>query len=693
VVALVLTLALAVPPEPAALAALAVPFLPQTEALCGGAAAAMVFRYWGERHADVQQFAPLVDKRAGGIETTTLAGAVRTRGWVATEIRGSLEAIRTHLQRGTPLILLIEDRPKRYHYVVVVGADESRVVVHDPTWGPSRPMAIDWLMRTWAPTGFWALSITPGAPGALGAPGAPGALTLEPRTSDATETGSDANHGLRVLTACEQLLEEAVAETARRGAGAGDALISNVRARCPNDAGPAAELAALRFTERRWTDAADLAAEAVALDATNQYAWDVLGSSRFMADDSLGALRAWNRIGKPRLDAVTIEGLRRTRYTIVAHATGLTPNTLLSSGAFGRAVRRLEQMPTVQSSRVSLRPDSDGFATTDVAVVEREILPRGRWDWTTAGIRTLVDREARVEVAAPSGQGELWHASWRWWNERPRVALGVAAPRTGWLPGVWRVDGFWEAETYTGGIREERTSGGVSASDWLTANLRYEWHLGLDSWTGGVLPDRRRAVALGGLAHGRAFSDRLRLTGAVRQWIPVDENASFRSVGGRATLRTPADRARTTLLATLAMDDVSGPAPLTVWPGAGGGQARPALLRAHPLLEDNIVAGPAFGKRVASGTLEAQRWFQGLPGRPAVPGVRWGIAAFVDAARTSYRLSDAGSDDAADGDPLQIDAGAGFRLRVPGRDLVLRVDYARGLRDTANAVTVGFEAF
>ncbi len=37
----------------AASVALDVPYLPQTDALCGGAAAAMVFRYWGDRHADV----------------------------------------------------------------------------------------------------------------------------------------------------------------------------------------------------------------------------------------------------------------------------------------------------------------------------------------------------------------------------------------------------------------------------------------------------------------------------------------------------------------------------------------------------------------------------------------------------------------------------------------------------------------
>ena len=48
------------------------------------------------------------------------------------------------------------------------------------------------------------------------------------------------------------------------------------------------------------------------------YALDVLGSSLFMQDDGVGALRAWNQIGKPRVNRVRIEGLHRTRYQTVA---------------------------------------------------------------------------------------------------------------------------------------------------------------------------------------------------------------------------------------------------------------------------------------------------------------------------------------------------------------------------------------
>ena len=47
----------------------------------------MVFRYWGDRHADVQQFESLVDLRAGGIADTALVDAIRSRGWNAQRLK------------------------------------------------------------------------------------------------------------------------------------------------------------------------------------------------------------------------------------------------------------------------------------------------------------------------------------------------------------------------------------------------------------------------------------------------------------------------------------------------------------------------------------------------------------------------------------------------------------------------------
>src|SRR5438445_10961406 len=90
-----------------------VPYLPQTDALCGGAAAAMVFRYWGDAHADPQEFASLVDRRAGGIADTALVDAVRRRGWAAQRIDGSRDALTAILAAGRPVIVLLGHRRDR----------------------------------------------------------------------------------------------------------------------------------------------------------------------------------------------------------------------------------------------------------------------------------------------------------------------------------------------------------------------------------------------------------------------------------------------------------------------------------------------------------------------------------------------------------------------------------------------------
>ena len=59
-----------------------------------------------------------------------------------------------------------------------------------------------------------------------------------------------------------------------------------------------------------------------------------------------------------------------------------------------------------------------------------------------------LDRELAITVPGWRGHGDLWTGSWRWWDHRPRVAFSFAMPHVGTLPGVWRVEGSWEAQTY-----------------------------------------------------------------------------------------------------------------------------------------------------------------------------------------------------------------------------------------------------
>src|SRR5205814_51576 len=148
------------------------------------------------------------------------------------------------------------------------------------------------------------------------------------------------------------------------------------------------------------------------------------------------------------------------------------PNMLLTADAFERARRRLDELPDRFTARLALRPESDGFATVDVIITERSSVPRDRVSWAATGLHAAIEREADVWIPGAVGVGDVWSAQWRFWENRPGVAVQFATPRTGALPGVWRVDASWDSQSYAAGpgsavTRQSRARGGLTVSDWL----------------------------------------------------------------------------------------------------------------------------------------------------------------------------------------------------------------------------------
>jgi hypothetical protein len=662
--ALLLALSTAAPP------AMEVPFVSQTDALCGGASAAMVFRYWGDAHADAQQFASLVERRAGGavgIANDRLVDAVRARGWRVERTDGSIAALRARIDARQPVVVLLAEGHDRFHYVVVVGATADAFVVHDPSWGPSRSMDISSFARRWAVSQQWSLVILPGG---IKAP------------------AKSAASGLRA-DACGGLVADAIEETRTRGLDHADEILGAVREKCPSSAGPMRELAGVRFAQRRWAEAAALAREAIDREPEDQFAHHVLGASLFMQEDEVGALRAWNEIGLPHLDQVNIQGLHRSRYQAVTEALGLTPPAVLTADAFLRARHRLEELPDRASARLAVRPEDDGFADVDVMIAEHAGQPRGLSEWLGTAVRAGVDREVALALPGLTGQGDLWSASWRFWANRPRVAVGYAAPRVAGLFGVWRVEGSWETETYgIGGAtprQESRAHGALTVSDWLTGHLRYSLSTGFDAWDTG-----QRAASAGASLERRWLDDRLSLGVDATKWLPIARSAvgptsGFSAFGARATARSASISTSSGwgYQAVMGTERVSDAAPFTLWPGAGEGVARAPLLRAHPLLKDGVLDvleggdGSVFGRSLQYASAELVRWLD----RPAI--AKLGVAGFVDVGRAAGQ--------AISGEAVaQTDLGAGLRLRLPGVGRALRIDLAHGLRDGANALTVGW---
>jgi tetratricopeptide (TPR) repeat protein len=663
-----------------------VPYLPQTEDLCGGAAVAMVLRYWGEQQVYPEDFEPLVDRSAAGIRTDVLTADVRRRGWQAlpfgVDAALSGDWMPGHVNNGRPVIALIEVRPDRYHYVVIVAWTGERVIAHDPARAPFRVLSRAEFDRAWAAAGRWALLVLPSEARATGGE-APAALP---------EAGMPSPAG-----PCALLVQEMVAR-ARDGDVAGaETGLSEATRLCPQLAAAWRELAGVRFLQSRWAEASALAERASRLDPDDGPGWDLLGTSRFLNDEPEAALEAWNRIGRPTVDLVRIEGATRTRHPVIAGVIDLPARTLLTPARYGRASRRLQDLPSAGIARLSYRPMNDGLAEVQAAMVERPTVPRGVVPIAAASGRALVQRELRLNAAAPTGSGELWTLAWRWWEARPRVAFALAVPGPSRFAGVATVEGVWERQSYAmpagpgaegpAAIRaDERRRTAVRLSDWATHRVRWDAGLALDRWA----DDDHASLDLG--VDTRLAGDRVSIGLDAAAWTPLGSGARFTRAGASAAWRSTAEPARHTWHASAGVAAASAEAPFDLWPGAGAGHARTPLLRAHPLLDAGVVHGEVFGRTLAHATAE---YHQRLV---ATPAGAVAVAVFADSAR-AWRVngSTSGTTEVVPSigptvrSPWHTDVGAGLRLALPGSGGTARIDVARGLQDGRLVLSAGWQ--
>jgi hypothetical protein len=628
-----------------------VPYIQQSEALCGGAAAAMVMRYWGATGIRAESFASLLDPAAAGIRAEDLLRDLGSRGWNARSFRGDRQLVARRLADGQPVVALIEDRPGALHFVVIVAWREGRVVYHDPARAPYRVANEGTFEAAWTKTGHWTM------------------LLLPPAAGVSTSNGSTASVGSATpQTPCEALVAEGV-----QAAQAGDpATALNVfdaaGELCPNASDPLRESAGVYALQENWLEAGRLAREAVKRNPKDEHAWRIAATSAYVRGDASAALEAWNRVGEPVIDLVNVIGLDRTRHSVASALTALDVGSVLTTQRLAVATRRLSELPTAEVARVNYRPLGGGRATVEAAVVERSLLPASRLAIASIGMRLLSERELAGSVASAFGGGELITASWRWWEHRPRVAFAFAAPSRA---GVWRAEVFAEKQAYRAGgadVSERRRGGAVTLAQWMPTSTRVEIGTGIDAWNGD-----ERTVNVRVSADQRLARDRVSLRagatlfgGSFTAWTTTAD------VAWRSSIR----HEESVVLARAGTDVASANAPLALWPGAGTGPARDVLLRAHPLLEDGRITGDVFGRRVAHAGIEVQRWL-----RPFASIVRIAPAVFVDAAAARERLH-AGS-------AWNADAGVGLRLAAPGSG-VLRVDVAKGLRDGATAFSVGW---
>ena len=633
-------------PAPRPLSILDVPFISQSEALCGGAAAAMVLRYWGERGLDAESFAHLVDRSAGGIRTNRLVADLRERGWNALAVDGRDDLVDAELARGRPVVTLIEDRPGTFHYVVVVASTPQAIVFHDPARAPFQVMERDRFAQRWSPANRWMAVIVPGEP----------SRAAEPPPRADTANGSS----------CASLISAGVQ---RAQAGELEAAERNLTAAL-SCGGSAAlrELAGVRLLQRRWPEVTELASATLAVDPADSYAWQLLATSRFVQNDPTGALEAWNRIEQPRVDLLAVGGLTHTRQRVVERLLAVPSQALLTPGLFDLSSRRLKELPSAMGTRLEFVPRS-GVAELRAHVVERPLVPADPWSYAAMGLVALARNEVSLSTGALTGGGERISAGWRFWPGRPRVNFEVMAPAP-W-GGLWGADVFGEEQPFSDDTfpLARRAGAGLTMSNWITPWARLSSRVAVDAWE----DHGSYAVASAGV---RFASERDRLIVNVdgSSWLGKER---FGSIGASLRVRSSDQNQGRVFIARGGGALTTVATPPDLWFAGDTGTVRPSLLRAHPIVDDGMLQSDRLGRRIAYLSGEARQWWT------LRSVIHVGAAVFADGARLDRQAAAEMRGD--------VDLGGGLRIGLPGLEGVFRIDIGKGLRDGATAFSFVYE--
>ena len=634
--------------------ALQVPYVAQSELLCGGAAIAMIERWWGRRGVFAEDFAYLVHADSGGIFTTDMARVMLARAWDTEALSTTPARVKQSVADSVPVVALIRVAKNRYHYVVIVAWNDSAVTYHDPAVSPFVRSGVSAFVRMWEGANQWAMFARPAGVAAT----APVATTALPPTAVVDSLP------------CRPFLDQAADAAAANHLDEADRFLAVAVTECPSEPLVLRELAGVRFRQGKQSEAIRLAGEYSRRAPSDSLGWQLLASSRYLAGDARGALLAWNAIGRPTIDLLRIDGTQRVRFRILAGAMDIAPQRVLTPSRYALAQRRIGAVPALLTSRAAYTAVVGGAVEVRASVVERPVVEPLPQLLVTNAVRAALRQDVLLRVSSPLGLGELWTTHWRWRNADPRIAVRLDIPARVWIPGVISFERSWETYRFSDGIPDSRRSASsVTVDGWVLPDVEQLMGARFERWSG--IGDFV-ALSLGGAMH--KAHDRVSLLAVAERGFAVGGGAggaggaSYDRATTRAVWTLPADRWSNVWSMRIGSDWSGASTPRGLWAVAGGNLGRDVPLRAHPFIVDGVFPSARTARSIVHGGVAGDRAVA------TVGSVAVGAGVFVDAARVTS------PGDGAAAARFYLDGGAGVRVSLPGAKWpAVRVDVARGL--------------
>lgn len=270
------------------------------------------------------------------------------------------------------------------------------------------------------------------------------ALGLRATAQCATEAASDANvHALydkhkwdQVIAAEQTLSQRSADEDFELGMsfahlGHWDesriALMAGRRA-CPEQKRFPIELAGVAFQQKKFPEASRWIEKALRLDPQDAYANDFAGTVFLVIGNLDAALKYWNRIQKPQINALKIDPQIRVQRLLLERAFVFSPQAEMRQRAFEASEARLDRLGVFPAYNLRLDARQDGKFDAEFHAIERDGFGNG---W----LQSLVSVFSGLpyETIYPSdfnigGSATNFDSLIRWDAQKRRAWLSLSSP-------------------------------------------------------------------------------------------------------------------------------------------------------------------------------------------------------------------------------------------------------------------------
>lgn len=221
----------------------------------------------------------------------------------------------------------------------------------------------------------------------------------------------------------------------RQWGSARSALLAGSRL-CPDQKRFPIELAGIAFENKHYPEASSWLHRALTLDAKDNYVLDFSGTVYFLEGNLAAALKEWNPIQKPLIDALHFDSQLRVHRALLDRSFTFSPQSTLEGSQFLSTTTRLTSLGIFPVFRIELIAGSDGRFNAEFHAIERNGFGENRVSalLSTFGgtfYQTVFPAYYNAKRSATNVESLL-----RWDAQKRRALLLVSGPLNG-LP-QWR---------------------------------------------------------------------------------------------------------------------------------------------------------------------------------------------------------------------------------------------------------------